>query len=200
MGEQPYAHRRAEDARACAALGAQAIHLGLLDAVYRHDEDGRPHYERDFMGIDVNPLDWIGHARQVRSKLEDVLGEGAGDQRVYGPLAIGRHVDHSIVRQVLESLVPREALWYYEDYPYADQPDALAQASLTNLVSETFVLTEAEIDARIQAISQYPSQLFALFQQAETMPARVRGYIERAGGERYWHHRDAAPNAQKRLG
>jgi len=186
LGEQPYAHRRAEDARACAALGATCIHLGLLDAVYRHAPDGQPLYERDFIGIPVNPADWQHHALQTSARLWAVLAPHQHDLRVYGPLAVGRHVDHSIVRQVLEVLVPREALAYYEDYPYADQPTALAQETQSGFVPETVALTEAEIEMRVQTIARYPSQLFALFQQAETMPARVRNYIERAGGERYW--------------
>jgi hypothetical protein len=47
-------------------------------------------------------------------------------------------------------------------------------------------LDEIAIAARIDAIASYPSQMFALFEQAESMPQRVRAYIERAGGERYW--------------
>ena len=186
LGDQPYAHRRAEDVRACAALGATCVHLGLLDAVYRHASDGTPLYERDFIGIPVNPADWQDHALQASANLWAVLAPHQSNMRVYGPMAVGRHVDHSIVRQVLDVLVPREALSYYEDYPYADRPEALAQETSADFVSETVALTEAEIEVRIQTIARYSSQLFALFQQAETMPARVRSYIERAGGERYW--------------
>ena len=186
LGERPYAHRRAEDVSACASLGATCIHLGLLDAVYRHGVDGQPLYERDFIGIPANPADWQAHALQVSARLWHVLAPHQGDMRVYGPLAVGRHVDHTLVRQVLDVVVPRETLVYYEDYPYADRPDALAQETGPDLAAETVALTATEIDMRVQTIARYPSQLFALFQQADTMPARVRGYIERAGGERYW--------------
>ncbi|NJM41702.1 MAG: hypothetical protein HC853_13565, partial [Anaerolineae bacterium] len=84
--------------------------------------------------------------------------------------------------------LPSEQISYYEDYPYADKPEALQREleALPNAQAMQVVLSEDEIDARINAIACYPSQLFALFQQAETMPARVRAYIERACGERYW--------------
>ena len=188
LGEQPYAKRRAEDGNACAALGAHAIHLNLLDAVYRRDDKGNSLYERDFIGIPVNPLDWQRHALALSAKLWAVLAPHQANLRVYCPMAVGRHVDHSIVRRVIEVLLPADKINYYEDYPYADKPEALQQelASMKDATPLTVALDENEIAVRISAIACYPSQLFALFQQAETMPARVRAYIERAGGERYW--------------
>lgn len=188
LGEQPYAKRRAEDIAACVALGAKAIHLNLLDAVYRRDDAGHSLYERDFIGIPVNSLDWQAHALALSAKLWEVLAPHKANLRVYCPLAVGRHVDHSVVRRVIEVLWPAEQITYYEDYPYADKPDALQREldQLPDTKAIQVVLSEDEIDARIGAIACYPSQQFALFQQAETMPARVRAYIERAGGERYW--------------
>jgi LmbE family N-acetylglucosaminyl deacetylase len=188
LGEQPYAKRRAEDEAACRLLGAHAIHLNLLDAVYRRDDEGHSLYERDFIGIPVNPLDWQRHALSLSAALWSVLKPHQTSLRAYCPMAVGRHVDHAIVRRVIEVLVPAAQIQYYEDYPYADQPEALEKeiAGLNEAHPLQLALDENEIAARIAAIGCYPSQLFALFQQAETMPARVRGYIARAGGERYW--------------
>jgi LmbE family N-acetylglucosaminyl deacetylase len=192
LGDQPYAHRRAEDLAACASLGATAIHLNLLDAVYRCDDTGQPLYERDFIGIPVNLLDWQRHALMLSAKLWAVLAPHQSNLRVYSPLAVGRHVDHSLVRRVLEVLLPAQQITYYEDYPYADKPDALQrevdglQDAAHSAIPLRFDLSEAEIGARIAAIACYPSQMFALFQKAEAMPERVRAYVARAGGERYW--------------
>jgi hypothetical protein len=47
-------------------------------------------------------------------------------------------------------------------------------------------LSDADIAARIEAIGLYPSQQFALFEDATTMPGKVRAYVRDAGGERYW--------------
>jgi hypothetical protein len=47
-------------------------------------------------------------------------------------------------------------------------------------------LTEEDIAARIEAIACYPSQLEVLFGGAEAMPQRVRDYVTRVGGERWW--------------
>ncbi|NJM40677.1 MAG: hypothetical protein HC853_07865 [Anaerolineae bacterium] len=89
LGEQPYAQRRAEDMAACAALGANAIHLNLLDAVYRRDNAGQSLYERDFIGIPVNPFDWQGHALALNAKLWETLAPHKEDLRVYCPLGGG---------------------------------------------------------------------------------------------------------------
>ena len=175
-----------------AQLGAQAIHLGLLDAIYRHDDSGAPLYEgKQFMGGQVHAWDWQHTLPAATSALRAVLEahKAYSPQRVFCPLTAGGHVDHLIVRQAVEQLCDARKLSYYEDYPYA-QKDA---AALSKLLSEAqdwrpalIQLTEEEISARIAAIACYQSQLFAVFGDASTMPARVREYIARTGGERYW--------------
>ncbi|HEY3342858.1 MAG TPA: PIG-L family deacetylase [Anaerolineae bacterium] len=189
LGAQPYQFRRQEDERMAALLGAQPVHLGLLDAIYRHDGEGAPLYEgKQFMAGQVHPWDWAHQLPAVLAALQGVL-DAHHPQRVFCPLTAGGHVDHIIARRAVEQLCDARTLAYYEDYPYA-QKDAAALARLLSQGQDwrpmLIQLSEEEILTRIAAINCYQSQLFAVFGDASTMPARVREYIAFTGGERYW--------------
>ncbi len=181
LGDQPYQHRRVEDEQACRVLGATATHLGLLDAIYRHDDAGAPLYANDFIGSPVHPYDWQVHFPRVQEALAPLIQSAT---QIYCPLAIGGHVDHVIVRRAVESLAASPVIRYYEDFPYADKLDQFTPP--TGLTFEQIILTPQELDARIRAIGCYASQLLAVFGSAAAMPDRVRSYVARAGGERYW--------------
>jgi LmbE family N-acetylglucosaminyl deacetylase len=213
LGAQPYRRRREEDARVAAQLGAEHVHLGLLDAIYRHNGNGMPLYEgKAFMGGQVHAWDWQHLLPALVEALEPVFQSAGTDAYVFCPLTAGGHVDHVITRRAVEQVWgPR--MWgppsgalnaaqsevqgatpiiYYEDYPYA-QKDAGALAKLLGGDGDPpawrpvlVELTPEEIEARIAAIACYASQMFAVFGDAATMPQRVREYIARTGGERYW--------------
>ena len=185
---QPYAVRRREDEAACAILGAEPIHLGLLDAIYRHDDAGAPLYPRDFIGGQVAEHDWQRFFPQIKTALRPHLRRS---QVIYAPLTIGGHVDHVLVRQAVEESAGDTPVMFFEDYPYASKTDWRNSGVTMGLAPSPQVLNEDEIAARINAISQYPSQMFALFERAETMPEKVRRYIRLAGGETYWAPIDA---------
>lgn len=189
LGDQPYLYRCQEDDRVAAMLNVAYVHMGLLDAIYRCDAAGRPLYEgKGFMGGEVHPLDWQTQYPALVEKLEELLASYS-PARVYCPLTAGGHVDHIIVRRAVEQLCSLDRIVYYEDYPYA-QKDSDALARLLNdpdaWRSTLIELAPAEIDARISAIACYKSQLFAVFGDAQAMPALVREYIAETGGERYW--------------
>ena len=199
--DQPYRHRRAEDIAACNVLSAAPLHLGLLDAIYRHDDDGQPLYARDakpesdarnFIGGDVHPHDWQLFAPLVKDALRILIKQA---QRIYCPLGIGGHVDHVLVRHAVEALTEIGQVMYYEDFPYADKVDWQDSDVTAGLVPTETNLSEVDIAARIGAIACYSSQQFALFEHAENMPARVRNYIAAANGERYWTRTDAVRNS-----
>lgn len=188
LGDQPYVERRKEDERVAAQLGAETLHLGLLDAIYRHDGAGVPLYEgKQFIGGQVHPWDWAHMYPALLDGLRHALIT-LQPARVFCPLTAGGHVDHVIVRRAVEKLCDPARVAYYEDYPYA-QKDA---NELARLLSDKawkphlIELTPDEIETRIAAIACYQSQLFAVFGDAATMPDRVRDYVRAAGGERYW--------------
>lgn len=190
LGDQPYRYRREEDLQACAVLGARAVHLGLDDAIYRYDAQGQPLYVENFIGGAVHPHDWEVHLPRVREALKPLIRQA---RTVYCPLALGRHVDHVIVRQAVEQLVDSaQPLIYYEDFPYAHRAESADSSDLTaGMFPGTVALEEEEVALRLQAIACYRSQLKELFGDEATMQRSVREYVARIGGERYWQRFDA---------
>lgn len=182
LGDRPYQRRRIEDEQACRVLGAHPVHLGLLDAVYRHDENGAPLYSNNsFIGGDIHPFDRQAYYPHIEAALAPLLSAAT---QVYAPLAIGEHVDHVLVRLAVEALTPSDRLCYYEDFPYAEADETLKRADY--FIARCIALTRHEIETRVRAIACYASQVRVMFGSAEAMSDRLHRYIARVGGERYW--------------
>lgn len=169
LDNAPFAARCREDAAAAAILGAQYVHLGLLDAIYRRDANGRPLYPKKLVHVPVHPDDWTNYEPILRQELKQALGGWDGSEvRVFCPLAIGEHVDHILVRSAVEGICESQNLIYFEDYPYVVKPDVIQpqlkfKSSGEDWQSTTIKLTPAEIDARIAAVTCYVSVIPALF-------------------------------------
>ena len=106
--EESHAHRRSEDERALAAAGAEARHLGLLDAPFRGIEASFP----ALTGTALDPE----LVRVVRERIRSLVIE-LEPQEVWLPAAIGGHVDHRTVFEARDAAGERARL--YADRPYA---------------------------------------------------------------------------------
>jgi len=116
--------RREEDISACGLLGVDTIHLDLQECIYRKDRSGAPSYKKldDLFRSDYETeLDVISEVAEVLSTRLSLTDY----ERIYIPLAIGRHVDHGIVRIASEQAIQSNSelevsarLIYYEDLPY----------------------------------------------------------------------------------
>jgi hypothetical protein len=110
------------------------------------------------------------------------------------PLTAGGHVDHVITRLAAERL--NADMIYYEDYPYAEQPERMTQVwghadgAAPAWVSETVGLSEAALQAKIEAFLQHRSQISTFYRDDEEVRQRMRAYAELVGqgkaAERYW--------------
>jgi LmbE family N-acetylglucosaminyl deacetylase len=110
-GENLARIRREEDAKACAAVGAEHRHLEWMDAVYRRRADGRFLYRECRQNV-LHPAD----SDLVREMLAFLAKEVQPSDIVVAPMAIGGHVDHVAVR---EAAFPSPAtLLYYPEVPY----------------------------------------------------------------------------------
>jgi len=169
LGDAPFAARRDEDAAAMQLLGAQFRHLNFLDAIYRRDFAGRYLYMGRSVGVSVHPDDRQNCEPRVRHEVEQVLQTyKSQDVHLYVPLGAGGHVDHLLVRHAGELAHESGVIAYYEDFPYADQPDALQSQLHRNGNGATWqaslvALTPDEIDARVGAVACYVSQVPGLF-------------------------------------
>lgn len=186
--------RRAEDAEACANLGAETMHWHLPDAIYRlHPETEEPLYtsNEDIFGL-VHPTEapLIEEIAQFFSSLPSAA-------RVVAPLAIGNHVDHQLVHAGAARVWETDLL-YYEDYPYVQRhPQGLSDRlqPATSWRSYLISLPYAAVRARLAATRAYASQLSSLFNDDADLEASVRAQIARTGGERLWQKVRDTPGA-----
>jgi LmbE family N-acetylglucosaminyl deacetylase len=190
----PVALRRAEDALALAGLGAQAVHLEHLDAVYRRP--GRPIFAPEEDGLDRDLSARI--CEEIASRHPE-----SSEVEIYAPLGVGNHVDHLLAHRACGLLSRRGyVVAFYEDFPYALSAAKLAHAleRAGALTREIVPLDEAAISAKVEAMACYRSQAALFFGDlassghdaiVEQLGAIVRGRAEQvepgAGpAERFW--------------
>lgn len=185
------ARRRAEDRAALALLGADALQLDLLDAIYRMPAAYVD--DRTLFGP-VAPDDPLAAA--LRPRLEALLDDHPG-ATIYAPLGVGQHVDHQAVYAVAARLATAGAtVWFYEDVPYVLRPGAL-DARLAALGGRAqwepvVVPLGAAVPQKIAAIAAYASQIATLFGDRERMGEAVAAYAEQVAppgtepAERLW--------------
>lgn len=194
LGADAPACRRDEDRAACDRLGCYLIHLPFADAVYRVDERGQHLYDSEeaiFGEIRDAPIsDRVAEAVQARVRQ-------VSNARLIVPLAAGQHVDHIITRLAAERLDAE--LIYYEDYPYAEQPERMthvwgrANGATDDWLSESIGLSEAALHAKSEAFLCHRSQISTFYQNDDEARQRLRTYAEFVGqgqpAERYWRKR-----------
>jgi LmbE family N-acetylglucosaminyl deacetylase len=183
---QGNAMRCAEERAALAILGLGMALLPYADAIYREARYGS---WDDILG----PVhaDEAGLAVDLAAGLDSLLRErGTADTTIYAPLGLGRHVDHRLVHAAARSLEGQGwAVCYYEDYPYAERPDAHAArfAEIGRTPGATAIAEYCDIGAgietKIRAIAAYPSQMSSLFPSMEAMPSAVRAYAAQVAAD-----------------
>lgn len=185
----PTAARRVEDMVACRLLGADWLHWDEADCIYRTDPvTGESFYTGDDEIFGKVASADIGMMAHLVAKIAAL----PACDTLFAPLAIGNHVDHQLTRvsaeHVFTTIKPGARLVYYEDYPYAAQPNGRnAILNRSGLLPETVPLSAAAIQARFDAISAYTSQIATLFGSAGQLYNQLTQFIHATGGERYWH-------------
>lgn len=137
----------------------------------------------DRYGVEVFPLDWpdsslrgytddeetkgiLPHDKfpgYVKKKLEKVLAKIKPDI-IFCPLAIGNHIDHSIVLwALLQAKKPDALILYYEDLPYVSgiEPDAIRQVILPTLSDPGFIRVDitSTMEEKLRSLQIYKSTL-----------------------------------------
>ncbi len=197
LGADAPARRRDEDRAACDRLGCYLLHLPFADAAYRIDPTTR-HYLYDSEEAIFGEVRDRGMIDQVAEAMQARLQYVSDNACLVVPLTAGKHVDHVITRMAAERL-NADAI-YYEDYPYAEQPermthvwesvDGAAHERAHEWVSETVGLNEAALQAKIEAFLKHRSQISTFYRGEEEVRQRMRAYAELVGqgcpAERYW--------------
>jgi len=152
------ASRRGEDERALARVGADLVHIGDLDAIYRGAL--YPGWKEMFA-----PPDRSDPMRRSVARAIDVLSAEVPGATFYAPLAVGDHVDHALVHE--EAMKARGVrMHFYEDLPYAaKRAGALEQrlAAIHALEPHVLALDRRAMAQKLDAAAAYDSQIPALF-------------------------------------
>ena len=153
--------RRAEDRAACAVIGAQPVHLPFLEAPHRGYE---------------SPAALFGAQREddlVAPLLAAALAGAIADLRpdlILGPLALGDHVDHRVVRQALGEASRGRYLLLWEDWPYADRPSVTRPAG----AARRLALEPWMRERRLAMCQAYRSQIGYQFGSRDALASRIR--------------------------
>ena len=154
--------RRDEDLAACAVIGAEAIHLPFPEAPHRGYASAAELFAERRMDDGVLlPLTYaLGEL--VESLAPDLL---------LGPLAVGDHVDHWIVREALAASAQTLMLW--EDWPYLRRA-----GTLQDTPSVSHALTDDDRQARLAMCGAYTSQLGFQFGGVAGLEEQMAGIVE----------------------
>ena len=122
---------------------------------------------------------------------------------IYAPLGAGHHVDHQLVRAAVlrwahAQVQAQVAVLFYEEYPYSAQGPEAVQAALAGLIGPPVPVvqpvSDPALDAKIQAIACYESQISTFWDDRAEMAESVRQYAALVGqgqyAERLWSERE----------
>jgi LmbE family N-acetylglucosaminyl deacetylase len=143
--------RRAEDAEACAAMGAQPRWLDLPEAPHRGYGDAR--------ALFAPPLAADAIAAPLGRAMRPLLD--AAPDLVLAPQAVGGHVDHVLLVRALRALLPPgvPVLWW-TDFPYCLKPESHpARPFAAGHAALPEVEVEGDAAARARACAAYRTQL-----------------------------------------
>lgn len=182
--------RRAEDGRILSELGVKVVYLDTLDSIYRTagNQPAYPDLEALFSAPQPEDAAFLPQfwAQQALSLLP--TGQPA---RCYAPLAIGGHVDHYLARLAgleLAKIVPD--VWFYEDFPHAEDPITLekvkADLDLEHWRSHTVLI---DVQAKIYAMLGYGTQTQKIFGTEEGLKQRVKDFTAERARNIQWQEK-----------
>ncbi len=200
--EDVVAARQIEDQASMEVLGADYLLLEFVDCIYRGKPfEGKWYYNNDtelFGQIHASDLSLTDNI--VATLVETVPYEDG--MVLYSPLTVGNHIDHQLVYHAARKLQHHGwTVVFYEDYPYID-PKFVVQGNPINLEStlarlneirlrpEIRFFSEVNLQAKIDSIAAYASQIEPLFGDGAQMTQQVREYFLQIGAgkpaERIW--------------
>jgi LmbE family N-acetylglucosaminyl deacetylase len=182
-----YRLRREEDREVLAELGAQAVHLGLVEALFRRPEPTTPARTRAARWLPELALTYPTYRYHITAgtpaRRDEQVARRAADEiatlvarhrpgTVLVPLGVGGHVDHVIARSIGERWP--DLVVYYADFPYA------ARSSADDAFTRDHTLVPIEwhdgIAEKERLIRGYRSQFPSLFPDG-TVPRLPERYL-----------------------
>ena len=145
--------RKEEDKKALKSFGLLKVeHLGFIDAAWRVNNKKQLLYPNTIKGEVL--LDDTNIIRSLESKLKKIKNITSENTIIFAPLARGRHVDHQIVRNVVNKI--SQNVIFYSDFPYSAQFKNEDLFITENNLS--FIEWHGDHEKKMQAIAIYESQ------------------------------------------
>ena len=164
--------RRAEDAAACAHLGAEPRWLGLPEAPHRGYESAPALFGPVREGDEI----WRPLADLVAGLLDELRPDA-----VYAPQGLGNHVDHQqAIRAALACLAP-ERVAFWRDTPYIIRDPAARPHPAVPASPVRGVDIAAGLERKLAAACAYASQIGFQFGGAEACARALRELALREG-------------------
>jgi len=170
--------RRAEDLKAAENVGAKTVHFDFLDCIYRRGKNGNWLYSDVFVPVHEDDAELSARiAESISARLNP-------DDKLVCQLALGAHLDHTVVRRAVE-LLQRPVL-YDVDIPYLFKfPDQLSLKT-AGMKKNIQRITETGLERWQDAISAYESQLSSMFDSPDAMRTQIRQYWAENKGIHFW--------------
>jgi len=170
LGPKPYELRCKEDVASVQLLGADYIHGGMLDAIYRRDGDG------EFIYASRKAVFSPPAAKDpVWEPLRTLLAEWVrttSPSVILCPMTVGRHVDHVVTSEAFRSAYREWSadVYLYEDIPYSlrlfppNFPDSVPAAiERTAWKIKGRIDVDVDFERKFAAIVKYESQISEIF-------------------------------------
>lgn len=182
--KQLFDHRKKEDRAAVQLLGADCLHLPFVDAGFRIDHPQTAQIFKSTLTRSDQQL-----TTTIQQTLSQILAKHAtSDCHLFAPLAVGNHIDHEIIYEVMCRIWNPTNHWrlsFWEDVPYrhrtGDTCTRIAQIStqMYGLRPETIFTRSPQ--PKQAAVACYSSQISGLLSRG--------GYCQTFDNqiECYWH-------------
>lgn len=102
--------------------------------------------------------------KKIINSISNYIGKRSKNfDLIFAPLAIGGHVDHTLIRNIVSNTLPDHKVFYYEDLPYVLEKSFLKYSRSFrkeyNLLKYVIKLTEYELKEKEKFVRNYRSQL-----------------------------------------
>lgn len=153
--------REKEDLNVCNSLDIIPIHMGFIDAAWRH-YNRKPVYhsnDRQYSGeISYKDKDMI---KKITDKLKKII-DNNNKILLLSPLGIGNHIDHLIVNKIVGKIKIDKIFW--EDFPYSTKGNNLKKLlCLYKKYYLLFKIDNSNFSKKLKLIKLYKSQFKLLF-------------------------------------
>lgn len=176
--DSPSQTRKREDRAACKRIGASYVHLDILDAIYRKDENEIDLYPTEISIFGPLSASDTNLIEKVTNHISDLLSR---DTILYAPLCFRGHVDHRLTRMAAEAL--RVPLHYFRDLPYAGRGyDVPSYLGIPEGEERLHPLNDDEIATWRNAIMDYTSQFSTFWPEGDSLKSEMGKIIESWGG------------------